>query len=126
MMRHIFILMVLIIVAIAGWAYNVNYKTMTALDEVSALRGQIAKERESLQVLKVEWAYLNAPDRLARLVEQHNDALRLVPMTPDHLKHAAAIPFGSNDPEDQYFEPVQARIGFPIPAARPADWRPND
>ena len=126
MIRHVFILMALGIIAIAGWAYSVNYNTMTALDRVSDLRAKIAKERETMQVLKVEWAYLNAPDRLAGLVAQYNEVLRLVPMTPEHLQHAASVPFGTTDPEDQYFEPVPVRLGFPIPAPRPADWRPDD
>ena len=82
MTRHVLILMALAIVAIAAWAYHINYNTMTMFSRVSALRGEIAKERETLQVLRVEWAYLNAPDRLAALVAQHNVHLRLVPLAP--------------------------------------------
>ena len=126
MTRHAFALMALAIIAIAAWAYNVNYNTMTTLDRVSDLRTKIAKEREAMQVLRVEWAYLNAPDRLAAMVSQHNTHLKLVPMTPDHLKHAAAVPYGSQDPDEQYVEPVPVRLGFPIPVPRPVGWVPND
>ena len=115
-----------IIIAIAAWAYNVNYNTMTALDRVSELRGKIAKQREAMQVLRVEWAYLNAPDRLAKLVSEHNTHLKLVPMTPDHLRHVAVVPYGTSDPEQQFVEPVPVRLGIPIPVPRPVGWVPHD
>ena len=123
MKRRWVIPLALAILGIAGWAYNMNYKTMTALDRVSALRGQIAKEREAMQVLRVEWAYLNAPDRLARLVAAHNDQLRLGPLVPEHLGHVAAVPFPKgHEPEADPEAPSET---IPIPAARPADWRPE-
>ena len=123
MNRHGVILLLLAIMAIAGWAYSINYNTLTTLDRVSELRGQIAKEREAMQVLRVEWAYLNAPDRLARLVAAHNDQLRLGPLVPEHLGHVAAVPFPKgHEPEADPEAPSET---IPIPAARPADWRPE-
>ncbi len=75
MTRHGPALLALSIIASAGWAYNVNYDTRAVLDRLSTVRADIAAEREALQVLRVEWAYLNAPDRLERLVAAHNDVL---------------------------------------------------
>ena len=125
MIRHGLALLALLIIAIAGWAYNVNYNTMTALDRVSDLRRQIGAEREALQVLRVEWAYLNSPERLARLVEQFEPQLGLVPLMPEALKHAALVPFperGVAPVED--IVPIIDRSGLvPVPAARPAAWR---
>ncbi|MEM1161308.1 MAG: cell division protein FtsL [Pseudomonadota bacterium] len=124
MNKHLIALLVLLIIAIAGWAYNVNYNTLTTLDRVKDLRAQIADEREAIQVLRVEWAYLNAPDRLAQLVEENNDALQLAPMTPDALQEVAVVPFlkpGETLSEQLVGEPSERVIGgFPIPAARPA------
>ena len=124
MIRHGLALLALLIIAIAGWAYNVNYNTMTALDRVSDLRRQIAAEREALQVLRVEWAYLNSPDRLARLVEQFQPQLGLVPLTPDALKQAALVPFPDRKAEEELPVPIIDRAGLvPVPSARPAAWR---
>ena len=125
MIRHGLALLALLIIAIAGWAYNVNYNTMTALDRVSELRQEIAAEREALQVLRVEWAYLNAPERLNRLVAQFEPQLGLVPLTPDALKHAALVPYPDRDTEAaQEAVPIIDRSGLvPVPAARPATWR---
>lgn len=125
MIRHGLALLALLIIAIAGWAYNVNYNTMTALDRVSELRRDIAAEREALQVLRVEWAYLNSPERLNRLVAQFEPQLGLVPLTPDALKHAALVPYPERDAEPvEEIVPIIDRSGLvPVPAARPAAWR---
>ena len=125
MIRHGIALLALSIIAIAGWAYNVNYNTMTALDRVSELRRQIAAERETLQVLHVEWAWLNAPERLARLTRQFESQLGLVSLKPDALKHAALVPFPGRDEEDtEEMVPIIDRSGLvPVPTARPVAWR---
>jgi len=94
-----FALAMIAVVATATWAYNVNYRTKTTLDRVDRLRSRIAAQRESVEVLRVEWAYLNAPDRLARMVAQHNERLGLGPMGPLHFGDVAAVPFRPREPE---------------------------
>lgn len=124
MTRHVFALMALAIIAIAAWAYHVNYNTMTMFDRVSSLRAEIANERETLQVLRVEWAYLNAPDRLAALVAQHNEHLKLVPMMPEDFGEMAVVPFPSRDwVADESFYPTRRTGIIPVPRARPTSWR---
>lgn len=98
MTRHGPMLLALLVLAIASWTYNVNYDTRAALERVSKLRAQIADERENLQVLRVEWAYLNAPDRLARLVGAHNEELALVTLTPDAMGQVASVPYPRRPP----------------------------
>ena len=125
MSRHIILLLAGLIVATAGWAYHVNYKTITAIDEVKDLRRQMAKEREELQVLRVEWAYLNAPERLARLVAQNQDRLGLVPLVPESLGDVAEIPFPKNRAEDE--KPLASVADprpepLPMPTTRPVAW----
>jgi hypothetical protein len=121
MSRRWGILLGLAILAIAGWAYSVNYKTITSLDRLSELRAAIAKERETMQVLRVEWASLNAPERLQALVVSHNESLKLVPVRPANMKHVAIVPFPDDDPREAE-RPVSE---VPIPSVRPADWRPE-
>jgi hypothetical protein len=77
----------------ATWAYRVNYATQEALGRVSDLRAAIAHEREALSVLRAEWAYLNRPDRLARLVAGPGAGLGLVPLTPEHFGEAAMVAY---------------------------------
>jgi hypothetical protein len=82
-----------LVIVFATWAYRVNYAAQAALDRVADLRAQIAAEREAIAVLEAEWAYLNRPDRLRALVEQHRDALGLVPFAPEHFGEATMIPY---------------------------------
>ena len=123
MTRHAPALLALSVVAVAGWTYNVNYDTRAALDRLAALRAQIAEEREALQVLRVEWAYLNAPDRLATLVAAHNGTLGLVPLVPEALGIAAAVPYPPRQapgvpptPPAPSEAPVAAAPSVPAPA----------
>jgi hypothetical protein len=126
MTRHGAALLALSIIASAGWAYNVNYDTRAVLDRLSTLRTEIAEQREALQVLRVEWAYLNAPDRLAGLVAKHNDVLGLVPLVPEALGIVAAIPYPPREtPEPPAPEaliaaapmaPADAGVLAPVPA----------
>lgn len=118
MIRHAVVILSAI-VAIAVWAYGVNYKTMEAFDRVADLRRDIAAERETLQVLRVEWAYLNRPERLQALVAQHNDQLGLVPMTPEVLQEVMVIPYpdGTLIPETPMAQTVPpVPLGRPVPA----------
>lgn len=152
MSRLGFALAMVAVVAAAAWTYHVNYETKRALTRVDRLHERIAAEREAVEVLRVEWAYLNAPDRLARLVAMNNDRLDLVPMGPQHFDDVAAIPFpprpapqpsaeaGEPDPAETPAEapetplespllvserapPVEAAM--PLPQPRPASWRPR-
>ena len=139
MNRFGFALAVLAVVTSAAWAYHINYRTKTTLGRVDKLRNEIAAEREAVEVLRVEWAYLNAPDRLAGLVEMHNAILALEPMSPQSFDEVAAIPYpqhtpdpGSDDtaPENQpgVFLVVTERRPLavervPMPAPKPVGWR---
>jgi hypothetical protein len=117
MTRHAPALLALSIIAVAGWTYNVNYDTRAALDRLSDLRTEIAEQREALQVLRVEWAYLNGPDRLAGLVVAHNDALGLMPLLPEALAIAAAVPYPPREGPDAPPDLPDALIAAGPPAA---------
>ncbi len=91
-----------VLMALAFWAYDENYKTQQALKHARSLQNQIALKRERLGVLQAEWAYLNRPDRLRELAEINFGALELLPLHPDQ--------FGQID-----------QIGFPPVATSGAD-----
>jgi len=141
MNRSGFALSINAVVAAAAWTYHVNYRTKTAVGRVEKLRAEIAAEREVVSVLRVEWAYLNAPDRLARLVAMNNDRLELEPMAPQHFDEVAAVPFPSRNPAPSHeflldkldpsaIEAVSVAVPHrdteaPLPTPRPAAWRPQ-
>lgn len=82
----------------ATWAYRVNNDTRDAMGRVASLQREIRSERETIAVLEAEWAYLNRPDRLLALSEEHFTELRLMPLHPDHFSDPMKVAYPT--PED--------------------------
>ena len=87
-----------LVMTFASWAYRVNDRTLDAIGRVADLQRDIRNERETLAVLRAEWAYLNRPDRLLALSEEHFTELRLMPLHPDHFSDPMKVAYPS--PED--------------------------
>ncbi len=116
-MRSIFYtLSALSIIALAYWAYNENYATQSAMQRVDDLQKQIGEQREKLNVLKAEWAYLNRPDRLRDLVDMNFDSLGLMPLSSSHFGIADQVSFPRVDPSD-VTGPVDISAKFDGPQA---------
>lgn len=120
---------VLLVVAAAFVSYRMSYETKDRAELAERLRRDIAAEREAIAVLRAEWAYLNAPERLQALVEEHRAHLRLRPLTSSRFAELDEI----DEPQpDDGLEPVTI-IGLeelgprlavaPPPAPRPVTIR---
>lgn len=83
----------MLVMGLAFWAYQENYKTQTALREARELRLEVGTAHERLTVLRAEWAYLNRPDRLRALAEMNFNRLALHPMNPDSFGHMNQVAF---------------------------------
>jgi hypothetical protein len=86
------------VMVFATWAYRVNNDTRDAMGRVASLQREIRNERETIAVLEAEWAYLNRPDRLLALSEEHFTELRLMPLHPDHFSDPMKVAYPT--PED--------------------------
>ncbi len=69
--------------ALGLWAYKINYESRAADQRVKDLEKSILLARQQLKILNAEWAHLNSPDRLRKLVEYYFFELRLTPINPD-------------------------------------------
>ena len=90
----------LVVMGLAFWAYQENYKTQQSQGEVRTLQAQIGAAHSRLGMLRAEWAYLNRPDRLRELAELNFDRLELLPLLPEA--------FGRVD-----------QVAYPMPALLP-------
>ena len=89
-MRIFFVILWFSLSVLAGTAlFHTSEEVQKAREETAQLEGKIAEEKESLRVLKAEWAYLNQPDRLEKLAAEHLD---LVPTKGRQLARLDAIP----------------------------------
>ena len=75
-----YVLALCLVVAFAFGSYWIKYDTRDRLAEIEQLRDQISREHERIAILKAEWAWLNNPDRLARLSAQNSPELGLQPI----------------------------------------------
>lgn len=100
---------VFMVMLFATWAYRVNNETRDAMGRVASLQREIRSERETIAVLEAEWAYLNRPDRLLALSEEHFTELRLMPLHPDHFSDPMKVAYPT--PEDPLLaELIEAAI----------------
>lgn len=98
-----YLMAALLALGMAFWAYQENYETQSRIADMTRLRNEIAQLRESLGLLRAEWAWLNRPERLHELVDLNFDRLQLIPLTPDQF---IAIPqIGFPDPVDPQLPP---------------------
>lgn len=79
MIRFGLVIWLIVATAVAVGLYHINYEVEALQEELKQVRGDIARERERLDVLEAEWSYLNRPSRLARLARKHLDMTTLKP-----------------------------------------------
>ena len=86
-----FLLFAIVMISTFGlgsWAYKINYESRAASQRVKNLEKSILSAKKESKILEAEWAHLNNPDRLRKLVEYYFMELRLTPINPDDF-----IPF---------------------------------
>lgn len=88
------------VMGLAFWAYQQNYRTQQALKDMRAVRGEIAQMRESLNVLRAEWAYLNRPDRLRDLALLNDVRLGLQPIDAAQFDGIDRVAYPEPAPSD--------------------------
>lgn len=94
------ILSAVVVIALAYWAYQENFRTQQSLKDVSDLQTRIAEQSDRLAMLRAEWAYLNRPDRLRDLADLNYDRLGLMPLDPGQFGLIEQVRYRRIDPAE--------------------------
>jgi cell division protein FtsL len=103
MLRILHALVIAALVVSATWVYSIKFDATVQAERVSKLRAEIRRERDSIAILRAEWAQLDRPERIQQLAERHltlkpaavaqYDTLDNLPERPHPL-----VPPGTPDP----------------------------
>lgn len=83
MIRPTTILALIILAGSAFGLFQVKYRVQALHRDLAEINRQLQEELSATHVLKAEWAYLNQPERLKTLVENH---LQLKTITVSQLE----------------------------------------
>lgn len=90
MMRISTLLWVIVLSVSAFALYKVKFQVQTLRGQIAEVSRDLERERESLNVVAAEWAYLNRPDRLQKLADTY---LSTQAVTVEQIADVQAIPF---------------------------------
>ena len=115
MWRLLHVLAIGALVAAAVYVYSVKYQTIYASEQIVKKRHLIAKERDAINILRAEYAFLTRPDRLQTLADKQLD---MQPLSLHQIVKAADLPMPL--PRiDSIARKIEA-LGFPGPTATPS------
>jgi len=80
-----YIFITISVILLAFWAYQESYRAKATLNLIKTVKKDISYTQERLSVLKVEWAYLNRPDRLRALADLNFKNLKLIELNTKHF-----------------------------------------
>lgn len=71
MLRLLHCLMVMGLLAAAGYVYDIKYRATAEAQQVQKLRNEIRNEKDRIASARAEWARLSSPDRIQELATRH-------------------------------------------------------
>lgn len=80
--------------------FKVKYEVVDIEQQLAQAEQQIAREKETIHILKAEWSHLNEPQRLQKLAEKYLD---IVPMKTEQI--VAVVSDFKNEENIQNFLP---------------------
>jgi cell division protein FtsL len=90
MIRLSIVVWIMVVACSAFGLYSVKFKVQTLRTQIAEASQQLERERESMNVVAAEWAYLNRPDRIQKLAATY---LNTKEVTVQQVAEIAAIPF---------------------------------
>ena len=69
----------------AIWAYQMNYETRAKKKQILEVTKKINFTLNRIELLRAEWAFLNSPERLSKLVDENFLNLNLIPISKKNI-----------------------------------------
>ncbi|PDT15070.1 hypothetical protein CO670_19600 [Rhizobium sp. J15] len=92
MLRTFDLVLIGVMTATAAVTYTIKHRAELKLEEVRRLEAEIKLEKDTIDLLKADWALQSQPNRLERLVNAYNAELQLQPTESTALVHAKELP----------------------------------
>ena len=92
MLRTLDIILIVIMTAVAAVTYTIKHQAELKLEEVRKLEAEIKLERDTIDLLRADWALLTQPSRLEKLIAAYQGELQLVPTESTQLTQASELP----------------------------------
>lgn len=100
MFRTTDIILIAAMVAAAAFTYTTKHAAEAELSTLRRLERDIRFEKETIDVLKADWALLKQPARLQQLADIYYDELQLVPVQAHQFARIEDIPMKQFSIED--------------------------
>ena len=92
MFRTLDIILVVVMTAVAAITYTLKHQAELKLEEVRRIEAEIKLERDTIDLLKADWALLTQPARLQKLIQTYQQELQLTPTASTQLVQPSELP----------------------------------
>lgn len=92
MLRTFDLVLMGVMVSAAVVTYSIKHQADLKLDSVRKLEAEIKLEKDTIDLLRADWALLTQPNRLHRLVNAYQGDLALAPTQPTQLSQPKELP----------------------------------
>lgn len=92
MLRPFDFILMGVMVATAVVTYTIKHNTDLKLEEVKRIESEIRMEKDTIDLLRADWALLTQPNRLNRIVAAFKDDLQLEPIQSTQLAMPQELP----------------------------------
>ena len=92
MFRTLDIILVLVMTAVATVTYTLKHQAELKLEEVRRIEADIKLERDTIDLLRADWALLTQPARLKTLITTYQAELQLAPTDSTQLVQPSELP----------------------------------
>jgi hypothetical protein len=92
MLRTLDVILIVIMTAVAAVTYTIKHQAEEKLGEVRKIEAEIQLEKDTIDLLRADWALLTQPNRLQALITNYQTELQLVPTESTQLVQPKELP----------------------------------